>query len=330
MNILFTLNNKFVPQVAASICSICENNSNIHDIHFYLFSMGITDENKKIITSFVKNYKREIDIIEIPDLSKYFTKSFDTNGWNKVVLARLLLDKLLPKNVERVLYLDGDTITIGSLEELYNIDLKNNILAMGCEPTANKERKEKLGLKNYLYHNSGVLLIDLNKWRKDNIGDKITKFFIENKSVIFAPDQDAINGALKDKIYTLPPKYNFFNIYYQYSYKFFVKLLKPIKYIDKDEYIESMNNPCIIHYLGEDRPWRLGNTHKYRKDYIKYLNLTPYKDQGYEDGWKLYFVCWNIFNFVTKPFPGFRYNIMDYLIPKVINKRKNNLAKENK
>lgn len=327
MNILYTLNDNFVPQVCAAICSICENNRKEKDIHFYLFSMNISTKNKKKITKFVSSYRRKIDIIEIPDLQEYFTKDFDTNGWSNVVLARLLLDKLLPKKIDRILYLDGDTIVLGNLNKFYNMDLKDKVLAMAIEPTVNKERKNKLGLENYYYHNSGVLLIDLKKWRDNNIGNKVIDYFIKNKKVIFAPDQDALNGELKDDIYSLPPKYNFFNIYNQYNYNFFVKLLKPIKYISEEEYMDSVNNPLIIHYLGEERPWRKGNKHKYRNEYIKYLNMTPYSNEGFEDGWTLYFICFNIFNFITKPFPSLRYKIMDYLIPKVIARRKSKLKK---
>ena len=47
MNILYTLNDKFVPQVAGGICSICENNKDVDDINFYLISNGISEENKK-------------------------------------------------------------------------------------------------------------------------------------------------------------------------------------------------------------------------------------------------------------------------------------------
>ena len=62
MNILYTLNDNFVPQVCAAICSICENNRKEKDIHFYLFSMNISTKNKKKITKFVSSYRRKIDI----------------------------------------------------------------------------------------------------------------------------------------------------------------------------------------------------------------------------------------------------------------------------
>ena len=94
MNIVYTLNDKFVPQVAAGICSVCENNLNASNINFYLISNGISDENKALLKEFVKSYKRKISIIELGDIKKYFDFEFDTTGWNSIVLARLIVDKL--------------------------------------------------------------------------------------------------------------------------------------------------------------------------------------------------------------------------------------------
>lgn len=303
MNILYTLNNKFVPQVATGICSICENNKEIEDITFYLISDGITQNNKQKLIGFGKKYNRNIIIKELGDIKQYFDFEFDTTGWNSIVLARLILDRFLPDSIKKVLYLDGDTIVRGSLKELWNINLKEKVLAASMEPTVDRKRKNNLGLENFPYYNAGVLLINLEKWRKDECGREILDFYKKNNGKLFANDQDAINGTLAGKIYTLLPKYNFYNIYYQYPYKFLKKLMGNVKYFNYNEFKECVENPIIIHYLGEERPWRKGNHHKYKKDYIKYLNKTPWKGQNYEKGWTFYFICWDIFNFITKPFP---------------------------
>jgi len=92
-------------------------------------------------------------------------------------------------------------------------------------------------------------------------------------------------------------------------------------FMTKDEYKKIKANPIIIHYLGEERPWRIGNHHRFRKDYDRYLNLTPWAGQNYETGWRLYFVVWDIFNFVMKPFSSLRYKIIDSLIPAVLQHR---------
>ena len=90
----------------------------------------------------VKKYERNIEIIELENLNKYFNFNFDTLGWNKVILARLLMGNILSKNIDKIIYLDGDTIVRGCLGELWDLDMKNKIIGMSIEPTANKKRKE--------------------------------------------------------------------------------------------------------------------------------------------------------------------------------------------
>jgi lipopolysaccharide biosynthesis glycosyltransferase len=315
MNILYTVNNGFVPQVGAGICSICENNKLLDEINFFVVSVGISRENKMELEKLTAHYGRKIQIIELGNLQSYFDFEIDTKGWNPIVLARILMAKLLPMEVDKVLYLDGDTIVRGSLSELWNMDLQGKILGMSVEPTEDRKRKNDLGLERYYYYNAGVMLADLNKWRECQADDLVIRFYKDRKGKLFANDQDAINGALKDDICTILPKYNFCNIYYQYSYSFLCRLLKPLPYFSRDEFKDCVENPIIIHYLGEERPWRCGNTHRYRRDYEKYISMTVWKDTPKDGGWKMYFICWRIFNVITKPFPSVRYAIINNMIP---------------
>ena len=327
MNILYTLNDKFVPQVAASICSICENNISFDEIHFFVISNGITDDNKSKIIKFIEKYNRKVTVMELKNINDYFDFEFDTSGWNPVILARLALDKFIPNNIDKILYLDGDTIIRGNLSDLWKVNLDSYVIGASIEPTIDKKRRIDLGLEKYPYYNSGVLLINLKKWREENIGNKIIDFYRKNNKKMFAPDQDALNCFLKDEIYTLSPKYNFYNIFYQYNYKFLSNLLYPVQYISSNVYEDAVKDPIIIHYLGEERPWRKGNYHKYKKDYLKYLSLTPWNKEGIENGWNIYFICFYIFNFVTKPFPTIRYKIINYLIPTFMKYRAKQLKK---
>lgn len=329
MNILYTVNDKFVPQAAAGICSVCVNNREAEKIHFYVFSLGITSQNKIELRQLAKTYKRDITIIEIKDIQEYLDFEFDTLGWNRVILARLFMSKILPESVERIIYMDGDTIVRGSLKELWELDLQGKTLGMSIEPTANRGRKKELGLETRYYYNSGVLLVDLKRWRQIRAEELMVDFYKKKNGNLFAADQDIINGALKDEICPILPKYNFCNIYYQYPYWFLRKLLKPLEYFLESQFVESLNNPIIIHFLGEERPWRRGNTHRYQNEYKKYLGMTKWKDSPMEEGWRLYFFCWKMFNIFTKPFPQLRYSIIDCLIPYFMNYRARKLKKGN-
>lgn len=328
MVFFYTSDNNFAPQLGAAICSVCENNRAADSICFYIGSLGISEENQTLLADLTRKYHREIHFIELGDIRSLIGFSFDTSGWNPIVLARLVVDKLLPESVERVIYLDGDTIVRGDLSDMWNTDLKGCIIGASVEPTVNRARKESLGLKGQHYINAGVLLIDLARWRKEKAGEQILSFYAAHEGKLFANDQDAINGALAGKIYTLSPTYNFYNIFWYYPYRVLCKLEAPAECFPKDVIDDALKNPAIIHYLGEDRPWRRGNTHRYTADYQHYLSLTPWKDTPMEEGWQTYFFCYKLFLTVLKPFPMLRYHIIDALIPAFMRYRKRQRLKE--
>lgn len=328
MNIVFTSDDNFVRQTAAAMVSVFENNKK-ERVVVYLLSKGITDENKRVLESMANAYGQTLSVSEIGDVHQYFEEKIDTGGWNDIVLARLFLDKILPDEVERVLYLDGDVIIRHSLKDLWETDLKGNVLGMVMEPTTKKERKELLGIpRNGNYYNAGVLLIDLKQWKEKQVGKRIVSYFKEHGSHLFANDQDAINGELKDEIYPLDLIYNYCNTYYFYPYRAIKKMVGRDDYYDKDTYIRMINDPVIVHYLGEERPWREGNKHVFKDDFVKYYRLTEYakrdgRDDGVlETGWKKYFFVWNLFNQVMRPFPMLRLSIINALIPTVMKIRK--------
>lgn len=322
MNIFYTVDNGFVPQLAAGIVSVCKNNAWDNSLTFYVGDAGITEKNKRLLGSLVDSYGAALHFVDLGNLKQAIGFDFDTLGWGEVVLGRILVESLLPLDVDRVLYLDGDTIVIDSLEELWNQDLGDCWLGASIEPTVTHERKVSLGLESSHYFNSGVLLIDLKKWREQQVGERILKYYAAHDGRLFAPDQDAINGACAGKIYPLLPRYNYYNIYWFYPYKMLRKLESPAPYFPEQEYRQAVSHPAIIHFLGEERPWRKGNYHPYRSYYQKYLDLTPWKDTPQEEGWEFYLWCFKAFYTVLKPFPMLRYRIIDSLIPSFMRFRK--------
>lgn len=327
MNIMYTTNGNFVGKVATSICSVFENNKNMDEITVFIVGQGLTEEDNEKFLKIGDYYKRKIVLIELGEISSYIDFDFDTNGWNSIVLARLLLDRLLPMEVDKVLYLDGDTVVINSLKDLWLTDMSNCILGACIEATVDYDRRKNLGMAHLPYINAGVLLINLKKWREEKTGQKILEYYKKHNGNLFANDQDAINGALKNQIFYLGPEYNFYNIYWHYPYKVLKKLMKDTYYYSEEIVQKAIKRPVIIHYLGEERPWRKGNTHKYRAYYYKYLEKTPWHKEEPEKGWELYFACWNVFNVIIRPFPMLRYRIINRLIPFVLSWRKRKLNK---
>ncbi len=330
MNILYSLNENYAKHLAASLCSLCENNKSSPSITFYIISCGISDISKEKIKNLAERYGRDAVFFEIGDVRDAIEGELDTKGFDVSVLARLLVGRYLTcDSVERILYLDCDTIVIDDISEFYNTDMENFILAGVPEPVVTKSRRPVLGMAACDdYYNSGVLLFNMKLWREQRCEERVLSYFLENMDKLVATDQDAINACFVGRIKSVAPKYNFGSYNFYYPYKLLKKLSGAAPYVTKEAYEDSKKHPAIIHYLGEERPWRAGNTHPQKAEYKRYLALTDWKDEPDEKGWRLYFLCFRIFNFVTKPFPSVRYKVIDSLIPAFMRKRAKKLKKQ--
>ena len=312
MNLVYTIDNNFVPQLAANIQSVKQNNPNTH-LNFYILSMGLSKANIDNLTAFFSDELCDVIIIDISDFKDRIAFEFDTTGWNEIVLARLLLDNYLPNKIERVIYLDADTICRSSLRGLWQADLDGKTIAMAPEPTADRNRRTSLGIGSYPYCNAGVVLFNLKKWRDNDMEKGILNFCKQNKEKLFANDQDALNVYLKDDIKVMSISYNYSNIFDYYPFEYLNKLMP--NFCSKIAYEHARANPAIVHFLGEDRPWRAGNTHRFSSDYFYYLRQTPWSEAPIEYGWEQYYKAWGLFNTITSPFPSARYKVITSLIP---------------
>lgn len=319
LSVLYTVDNNFVPQLAAGIHSICSSNQDFLGIRFYVFSNGISVDNQDALKGYVASLGREIVFIDIVGFMRRLGFDFDTSGWNEIVMSRLLMNQFLPKELDRVLYLDGDTIVRRSLRELWDTPLDDYVLAAAMEPTCDASRLDKLSLAGRPYYNAGVLLVNLKKWRESSAEARLLAYCKDRAGNLFANDQDAINAVLKDEIKPCSSSYNSYNSLAFYNYKMLNELMP--SYNDETSYEEAIHDPYIVHYLGEERPWRKGNAHVFRDDYLNNLNATPWAGAGIEEGWETYFLIWNAFNHIFVHAPRVRYSIITKAIPLFISFR---------
>lgn len=99
------------------------------------------------------------------------------------------------------------------------------------------------------YINAGVLLIDLDMWRKTVTLDRIFKFIQKNHSILFLADQDVINYLFADKLLRIDER--LYNLD-EKTFLHFAKKKSPSKKIDLDW---VRKNTVVIHYNGKHKPW---------------------------------------------------------------------------
>lgn len=313
MNIVYAANENFAEHLAVSLYSLYERNRYEKEIRVFIISMGIGEDSLGKLENIGKKFSREIEIIDFNNIKGRFDYGVKTGTFDISIMARLFVGELLPSDVKKVLYLDCDTVVLHSIKGLYNTDLKNNVLAAVEEPTVPERVRYEIRLDaNASYVNSGVLLIDLKAWRDENIGEKIIRYYQSIQNVSLFGDQDGINGTLRWRIKKLPPKYNFFSNYKYFSYKAFIKIYRAkLSYTEKD-FKEAKRKPVIVHFAGDERPWRRRNFNPYKKAYNYFKEKTDFKDKALERGKEIYLLVYHIMNLITLICPMARKIISDY------------------
>ncbi len=248
MNILVSVNKKYVKQLNILLNSIAYSNK--EEFIIYVLNKNLEDEDFKNITGNLNLEKFSIKDIKIPkceiDTFPVLEKRYPIE-----IYFRLFASEYLPKELDRILYLDSDTIVINSLNELYNMDFENNyfIAATHIRKVLHKFNEIRLNIKeDEPYINTGVLLINLKELRKINVKERIIKYIENNKKRLLLPDQDIIASLFGDKIKLVDElKYNLGEVaWHMYNVNNPNKKIT-IKWIIK--------NTVIIHYYGRNKPW---------------------------------------------------------------------------
>ena len=190
------------------------------------------------------------------------------NDFNKTPYYKLLIPELIPKNIDRILYLDVDIVVNGSIKELYNLDIKDNFFAAAADFIINKkdiEYKKRLGMgKNDNYFNSGVILFDMEKFRQEYTLDKALKYIKINGHQFKFHDQEVLNGMYFKQCYMLDNIYNYITM--------FTSPLDLVKYYTIDLWKDNKN--ILIHFANL-KPWNTNYIGKYENYFWKYAQLSP-------------------------------------------------------
>ena len=272
MHIVFCLDNQYVPHCAATIVSILATNKE-EVITFHLFIDGISVENKKIMEGWIGSQSGKSIIFH--ELCNLDFKDFPIeNAYvNLTTYFRLIIQEKLTE-IDKVLYLDCDTIVNESLTDLWNTNLGDYALA-GVRDRINNSVRLYNRLRYPMcdeYVNAGVLLINLKKWREECLFERAREMALEMPESLKNHDQDIINILFHDSKKILPFKYNLLE-YYLYTEEWL--------HLDRKYYpeiIEACKTPAIIHFCMPQKPWHYECINPYKELYFKYRKMTPWPD----------------------------------------------------
>ncbi|QFK70487.1 glycosyltransferase family 8 protein [Pradoshia sp. D12] len=264
INILVTLNSTYLKPLKVMLQSLFLNNSH-KTFKIFIMHTDIKTEEIHSLEQFVHRNGSELISVQVDD--GHFQDAPVLMHYTKEMYYRLLAFKFLPKNLDRILYLDPDILVLNSVDDLYEMDLGNNLFAAACHNKISVKGINQIRLSPYeidAYYNSGVLLMNLKEQRKVINEDEIFKFVEENKKKLILPDQDILNALYSKYIKNLEETiYNYDARYYNYY-----KLMSNHK-MDMDYVI---HHTVFLHFCGKKKPWKQnynGRFHALYKHYDK-------------------------------------------------------------
>ena len=189
---------------------------------------------------------------------------------------RLSLHELLP-DVDRIIWLDGDTLVFDDLTELIKVDMKGNFIMgfLDSVPDAIKS----FGFKTPTVVCCGVLLMDLDGIRKYGYSKKISDFIAKNRHNLKQQDQTIINVVFQDRIAPIPPRYGIWAwSEKEVAKKHNDKQWPHLRYNETDLF-EAIDHPAIVHFIWPKPFWRKPT--RFEKEWWDFARLTGYYDDIY-------------------------------------------------
>lgn len=285
LNILYQCDNNYAPYTGVSMTSLFRRNKHIDKINVYILDDGINEENKKKIKNTADKYNRNLVFIPTEDIVKYikacgmpkYRGGYTT--YLKIFVSNYFVDKKI--DIDRLIYLDSDTLVLGDISLLMTFDMDNNIIAMVEDSVAYKFKNRYIGLKeDASYFNAGFVVFDMKKWIDYDITNKIKEHLVNVRSSYANHEQDILNVVLKGKIKKLHPKYNFQPMHDVYTPKQYYKVYKRSTYYTEKELLDAKNDIRIYHtfrYIGIF-PWDDNDVHPANGLFDKELQYTEWKD----------------------------------------------------
>ena len=264
MNIVFAADHNYIRHLSVAILSLLTNNKNSY-FNIYIINIDITLEEWLLLVGLDKlkqNYFFDVKINagELDELVTNF-------HFSKANYYRLFIPETVP--YDKALYIDADVVIKGDINELWDIVIDDVFLA--AVEDVGFDRHNDLEMNpNSKYFNSGVMLLNLKKWREVSVKSKVIEFVKRKPDAIHFVDQCGLNAVIDGHWKPAHPKFNMQSIFLEISSYGAGKInMKNIEI--------AIKSPVIIHYTGSSKPWHFLNTHPYKNEYWRYRKLTPYK-----------------------------------------------------
>ncbi len=262
IHVVFVSDDTYAQHVGVAITSLKDQQRLGKSVHVHLLDGGISVVNLQRLNSLRGEH---VTITVYKANMEEYADYLVLEHFSRAMYLRLSIEEVLPKNVTKVIYFDSDIIFLGPIDDLWNVDLSGSLMAaVGDYGTPFNYLRKDLGIdKPGEYFNSGVMVINLEAWRINQVCRKVKTYICSNRQKLYYPDQDGLNAVLHGNWLRLDTGWNRFSGTVR----------------DRD----MSNRPAVVHFASAFKPWFYKNVDVYQEDYLRYLRQTPWKEYQFPD-----------------------------------------------
>ena len=279
VHIALASDQNYVMPLTVALCSVAANCDKSRKLVFYVIQSGIHSHLRRKVESSLRRTactNTSIHWLEAPTeqlgnlkiVSRYLTA---------LTYAKVLLPDILPNELDRVLFLDSDVVATADLSQLWDLPLGDKALFAARDrigwvgaPGGLSNHRELNIPPDTKYFNSGVLYINLQKWREKKISERIISYIRKNWEILRMEDQEALNAVLFDDWGELPFEWN-----WQIPWRYFRNGMRIMAWVPQ------AGRTNIIHFTCAEKPWLPGCDVAERIQFFHYLDQTEWA------GWRV-------------------------------------------
>ncbi len=265
--VCYATDNRYAQHTAASVASLITTFNPERSLSIYVLHNGELDDLHRFRLRKLQQLSPQLDVkIEIKPVGELQLLDLPLGNYPIEIYYRILLPRLFPR-LPRVIYLDCDTIVVGDISPLFDLDMDGAPFAAVPDIEAQKNSDHlAISREGFKYCNSGVLLMDLDMLRHEQLDSQFIEIAMQNSDLIEElPDQHALNLLMANH-------YRGFK-YLGYEWNYYCIAPRG----DSAAY-RAVPASRILHLIAAPKPWSFSEEiHPFSRYYFEALRRSDYK-----------------------------------------------------
>jgi lipopolysaccharide biosynthesis glycosyltransferase len=255
--IFYACDDNFVKYTVVSLQSMMDNAAANRTFEIHVLHTDISQEMQQMMY----NMQNEQFVIKFDDVTDYLKSISDKlplrDYYSKTTYYRFFIAEMFPE-YDKAVYIDSDTVVLGDMAKLYDMDLGDNYVgacrdqAMVQEDIFGTYAEQVIGIDRNDFFNAGMLVINCEQFRKNHVLDQFVEL-LHMYNFVVTQDEDYLNLICHNKVFWLPPVWNV---------QVFGELVCDTKDI------------AILHYIMVSKPWHYPDC-RMREYFWEYAQKTP-------------------------------------------------------